>query len=190
MSVSRLHHCPNQVNIAEGKDEPPAIKCRCRKYVSLHEATRMVKIGEASWIITKRTLAAIDEVCNLCHGDPEMKNCANCGGRGKVPGTVEVVEEGNDIVLVSRLPADIKEKKRSSALAMKTPRVATIEENHILLAFVEGVKEAAERIEEYGRMILEARMFVGPNKIPIIGAEPADNSRKHEGRNYDFGRAI
>jgi hypothetical protein len=150
----------------------------------------MVKNGEASWIITKRTLEPVDELCALCHGDPEIKNCANCGGRGKVVGTATVEDYDNDIVLVSRPPADKKEKKRSRPLAMKTPRVATIEEEHIQLAYVDGVKEAAERIEEYGRMILEARMFVGPNKIPIIGTEPTDNLNKHEGRTYDFGRPI
>jgi hypothetical protein len=73
---------------------------------------------------------------------------------------------------------------------MKTPRVATIESEHIERAYVEGVKEAAERIEEYGMLILDARTYVGPNRIPAIKPEPPDDPKTGTGRRYDFGRAI
>ena len=190
MSVSKLHYCPGQVKIAEGATDPPAPKCRCRKYISLSKATEMVKNGEASWVVLKRSREATEDVCHLCHGDPEVKNCANCNGKGKELGTITVEDYGNDLVLISRPPVDKKEKKRSSALALKTPRVATIEEEHIELAYVEGVKEAAERIEEYGRLILDARMFIGINRIPVIKLEPENNEKKRQGRRYDYGRAI
>jgi hypothetical protein len=190
MSVSKLHHCPGQIAIAEGTKEPPAPKCRCRKYIGLAEATKMVNNGEASWVIVKRTQEATEEICHLCGGDPEVKNCANCRGLGKEPGTATIEDYGNDLVLISTPPADKKEKKRSSALAKKTPRVATIESEHIELAYVYEVKEAQERIEEYGRLILDARMFVGKNHIPIIVAEPEDDQEKGQGRRFDYGRAI
>jgi hypothetical protein len=190
MSVSKLHHCPGQISIAEGTKEPPAPNCRCRKYVGLSEATRMVKNGEASWVILKRTWEPAEAICHLCGADPEIKNCANCNGKGKEPTTAVIEDYGNDLVLISTPPADKKEKKRSSTLAKKTPRVATIEEEHITLAYVLGVKEAAERIEEYGRLILDARMFVGRDRVPIIGIEPEDDKEKGQGRRYDYGRAI
>ena len=68
---------------------------------------------------------------------------------------------------------------------MKTPRVATIESEHIELAYVDGNKEAQERIEEYGRLILDARAFVGPNRLPAIKSEPKDNASRSEGRTFD-----
>lgn len=68
---------------------------------------------------------------------------------------------------------------------------------------------AAERIEEYGLMTLDARAFPGPKQcmhrpefkctrceIPagakayVIGKEPEDNRKKGEGRTYDYGRGI
>lgn len=169
----------------------------------------MVKNGEASWVILKRTQEAINEVCHLCLADPEYKNCPNCNDTRREPGTLEVLDYGNDLVLISTPPADKKEKKQSSALAKKTPRTATIESKHIIRAYVLGVKEAAERIEEYGRLIRAARMFNGPSKcahreefkctrcinglsgpIPAIGKEPEDNPETGQGREYDFGRAI
>jgi hypothetical protein len=170
----------------------------------------MVKNGEASWVVLKRSQRSIDTICHLCHADPEVKNCALCGGTGKEATTIIDEDYGNDIVSVSRPPVDKKEKKRSSALAAKTPRVATIESEHLELAYsgsVEtqtvkgkklrvwiqlepGAKAAQDRIEEYGRLILDARMFVGAERVPCIKSEPENDSRKHEGRDFDFGRAI
>lgn len=190
MSVAKQHYCPGQISIAIGDSEPPAPKCRCRKYISIEAARKMVENEEASWVIVERVQKDIEMPCSLCHGDPEVKNCANCRSKGKETKMVLIPRYGNDIVLVSRRPADKKEKKRSSSLAKKTPRVATIEEEHIELAYVEGVKEAAERIEEYGRLILDARMFVGPKRIPAIGVEPENNQKRGEGRRYDYGRTI
>jgi hypothetical protein len=150
----------------------------------------MVKNGEARWIVLGRTQGEIDAVCPLCLADSEVKNCANCRGSGKVRATDIVEEYGEDIVLVSRAAVDKKERKYRPALAMKTPRVATIEEEHIELAYVYGVKEAQERIEEYGRLILDARMYIGKDRIPVIKVEPPDDPKTGTGRRYDYGRTI
>ncbi len=190
MSVSRIHHCISQEMVAQALEEPPAKKCTCRKFISYKKADDMVKKGEARWCVVKRERGVRAATCTLCGGAPEVKNCARCAGKGAI--TVPAVWDTYtfDIVLVSQASADLKEKKYRPALAMKTPRVATIESEHIERAYVEGVKEAAERIEEYGRLILDARAFVGPNRIPAIGVEPEDNPKTGEGRNCDYGRTI
>jgi hypothetical protein len=191
MNVSTVHHCYQQEYISQGFEEPPAPKCRCRKRIPLSKATEMVKNGAAKWIVTKRTKTPGFEICSLCNGDPEMKKCANCHGAGVQAGTELYEEYANDIVLVSRAAVDKTEKKYRPALALKTPRVATIEEEHIELAYVDGMLEAAQRIEEYGRLILEARLFIGPkkNNVPGIIPEPPDDRDEGTGRNCDWGRA-
>jgi len=79
-------------------------------------------------------------------------------------------------------------------LAMKTPRVATIESEHIDLAYCgdnDAKSQAArDRIEEYGRLILDARMYVGKDRIPCIVEEPKDDKKTFTGPTYDYGRAI
>jgi hypothetical protein len=191
MKLSIVHHCVSQEYVAQRFEEPPALKCRCRKQIPLSKATEMYKNGEAKWVVTKRTRTPGFEICSLCNGDPEMKKCANCGGSGVQAGTELYEEYANDIVLVSRAAVDKTEKKYRPALAMKTPRVATIEEEHIELAYVDGMLEAAQRIEEYGRLILEARLFVGPkkNNVPGIIPEPVDDPDEGTGRNCDWGRS-
>jgi hypothetical protein len=185
MSFSRVHHCIALIRIAEGTQEPPALtKCRCRKVVPLSKATKMVKEGEASWVIKEREYTTALDICSLCGGSEDVYHCALCAGTGTMLVESVIVMEGNDIVLVSRPPADKTEKKRSSALAAKTPRTATIEEEHIQLAYVEGNKAAQERIEEYGDL---NRAFLS---ILIVGFEPEDNERTHTGRKFDFGRPI
>jgi hypothetical protein len=152
----------------------------------------MVKNGEARWVVMKRTKSPGVANCSLCRRNVDyIKNCPQCFGTGTQPCTDVYEEYANDIVLVSRASVDPSEKKYRPALAMKTPRVATIELQHIELAYVKGLPEAAERIEEYGRLILEARMWVGPkeNGIAAIIQEPEDNPETGEGRNEDWGRA-
>jgi hypothetical protein len=176
--------------VSQGLEEPPANKCNCRKFISYKKADEKVKNGEARWVVTARERGTQEEICSLCNGDPEVKNCAKCEGNGKylVPAVWDTYN--NDIALTSQSSYDKKEKKYRPALAMKTPRVATIESEHIERAYVENVKEAKERIEEYGYLILDARAFIGPNRIPAIIPEPANNPKTGEGRDYDYGRAI
>lgn len=196
--ISRVHHCTGQINVAEERNEPPAPNCRCRKFISIEEATAMVDGREASWVVVKRTRGLAQVVCKLCSGDKSVKNCAGCSGKGLAPQSVVWDEYNNDIVLVSQLPEDKTEKKRSSVLKKKTPRVATIEKAHIERAYVYGKKEAQERIEQYGELIvwglqeLGAEIINGQTEEIIFPGkvEPKDNAKKGIGRDYDWGRAI
>ena len=190
MKDSRVHTCISQEMVSQGLEEPPARKCNCRKFISYKRADTKVKNGEARWVVTARERGTQEEVCSMCAASPDVKNCAKCEGKGKylVPAVWDIYN--NDIALTSQSSYDKKEKKYRPALAMKTPRVATIESEHIERADVENVKEAQERLEEYGYLILEARAFIGPDKTPAIKDEPADNPKTGEGRNYDYGRAI
>lgn len=191
VSVSRVHYCIGQEMVALGKEgnEPPAPECKCRKFIGLTEATAMVKRNEARWTVLAREYELSAESCPMCLGDKEIKNCAQCGGTGEITVYRPVETYGNDIVYSSEKPKDKKDRKYKPTLAMKTPRVATIESEHIIRAYIDEVKEAAERIEEYGRLILDARTYVGKDRIPCIGVEPRDNPVTGEGRNCDSGRA-
>src|SRR6266436_9097952 len=84
MSVSRVHHCVSQEMVSQALEEPPAKKCTCRKFISYKKADEMVKKGEARWCVTSRERGTRDEVCSLCGGDKEVKNCAKCAGKGTV----------------------------------------------------------------------------------------------------------
>jgi RecJ-like exonuclease len=190
MNVSKVHSCHGQEAVVLEEQEPPAPKCSCRLIITITEATALVRRGEAKWIVKSRVRGFREIACSLCKGDPEVKNCAKCHGTGKQGESFVEDTPGTDIVYTSSDPVDEKERKKRKWLAPKTPRVATIEEEHIQLAYVEDNKEAAERIEEYGRLILDARMFIGPNRIPAIGVEPKDNPKTGEGRNCDYGRTI
>jgi RecJ-like exonuclease len=190
MKDTKVHQCISHEMVSQGLDEPPANRCRCREFISYKEANERVKNGEARWIVTRRERGTHEVVCDLCKADPEVKNCAACGGSGKKTEAVVWETYGKDIVRVSQAAVDKTEKKYRPALAMKTPRVATIESEHIENAYLNENKDAADRIEEYGMLILDARAFVGPNRIPAIGIEPADDPKTGTGRNYDFGRAI
>lgn len=210
MALVRVHTCKSREYVAQGIDDPPADKCRCRKLISKEKAKQKVDEGEARFVVLSRTHEPAEVPCPLCKADAEFKNCANCHGTGRVEIDNVRQEYGDDIVLVSRSAVDKKEKKYRPALAMKTPRVATIESEHVQMAYsgsvdtrmVNGRKTrvwsylepraqaAQDRIEEYGRLILDARMFVGKDRVPIIKAEPNDNPKTGQGREFDYGRAI
>jgi hypothetical protein len=190
MRESRVHHCISQEMVAQGLEEPPAKKCKCREKIDYKRADAKVKAGEARWVVTARERGTREVVCSLCKGEEAVKNCAQCAGSGKQTEAAVWDTYNYDIVLVSQASADLKEKKYRPALAMKTPRVATIESEHIERAYVEGNKDAAARIEEYGMLILEARTFIGKDKIFAIKPEPLDDPKTGTGRTYDFGRAI
>lgn len=196
--VSRVHYCVGQINVAEERNEPPAPNCRCRKFISLEKATELVKSGEASWVVVKRTRGLAQVICKLCAGDKSVIKCAFCQGKGLAPEPVVWDEYNNDIVLVSQLPEDKTEKKRTSALKKKTPRVATIEAPHIRNAYLNGNKEAAARIEQYGEMIVMGLQELGAEiinaqtrKVIIEGKRDPENDKKRGiGRDYDYGRTI
>lgn len=196
MLTSRVHHCISQEYVSQGIADPPAVKCRCRKFIPIAKATEMVKNGEARWVVTKRTPDYKEITCRLCKGDKTVKACASCKDTRVETVNKPYEEYSNDIVRVSRLAVNPKEKKYRPALAMKTPRVATIESKHIVRAYVNDNEKEAEaakiRIEEYGALILKARIFVRTGKYPTIMMrfEPENNREKGEGRDYDYGRTI
>lgn len=197
-----VHHCIVQETIVYGLMEPSSdIKCRCSKKISLKRATQLVKNGEASWVTAKRVRGEREQTCRLCEGNKEVKNCALCHGKGF---TVEAYAEdtpGNDILLISRNPADSKDKK-SYFLKPKTPRTPTIEKSHIERAI--DFEDVKERIEDYGWMIqlvlhqlgaeIRYRRQPGATSKTLDGfeghLEPANNPKTGEGRDYDYGRAI
>lgn len=181
----RLHHCNSQEMVAQGLEEPPALKCTCRKFIPFKEADELVKKGSARWAVKARERGHQQETCPLCGGDKKVKNCARCSGSGEI--SVAVVWDTfseHEIVSVSQASIDKSEKKYRPSLAMKTPRVATIEEAHIVRAYVDGNQAAKERIEEYGEL---GREFI--NSL-IVGMEPEDDAKKRAGRTYDYGRAV
>ena len=215
LGISKVHSCAQQVKVAEERCEPPAGKCRCRKLIGLSKATLMVRNGEASWIVLARRYEEVEVPCRMCHGNPELQPCDNCHDKGMTAVTETVETYGDDIVLVSRKPVDRpedapknREKKRTSSLAQKTPRSATIEASHIHRAYVsdeaqteveraqgrrvpkyttsrtspQAARAARERIEDYGRL---GREFLAGL---IVREEPADNAELGTGRRYDWGR--
>jgi hypothetical protein len=212
MRLSKVHDCVSQEMVAQGLEEPPAKKCRCRRKIEYKQADQMVKKGEARWVVVGRERGTQDQICTICGGDATIKNCANCGGKGKIVVAAVWETYNYDIVLVAQASFDLKEKKYRPARAMKTPRVATIESEHIERAYVEGVPEAAARIEEYGMLIVKEQLrqlAVGlsneefdaawreyedgkcnsPLPVPIR-FEPENNLKTGEGRDCDYGRAV
>lgn len=162
------------------------------------EADKLVKRGEALWVVVSRERGSESIQCSMCHGDKDVENCAKCNGAGKV----EVARTWDvykyDIVLL-----------RHRSKNVSTPKVPTIESEHIEYAYVNGDPKAVARIEEYGLLTLESRAFPGPakcthrkefkctrcevpdgTKVNVIGVEPKDNPETGEGRTFDYGRAV
>jgi len=145
MRQSKVHSCIEQEMVAMGKLEPlKKKKCRCRKLVEYAVANEMVKFGEAMWFVVSRERGMQTVTCPLCGPTDISKSCDVCKGTGvtEVPAVWDTYTE--DIVLINH---------RTKTNKVSTPRVATIESEHIERAYVDGVKEAAERIEEYGQLI-------------------------------------
>jgi hypothetical protein len=170
----KIHHCIGQELIIQGLAEPPAKKCRCRETISLAKATVLVDRGEAAWVIESRIYELGSIVCDLCQGDKTFKNCPNCRNTGKIEKIIPWPKFNNEIIRISRRPVDPNERKQSSGLAIKTPRVATIEEEHIQRAYVENKRAAQIRIEEYGDLEYE-RMV---DAIILIPAEEFDREER------------
>jgi hypothetical protein len=178
IKLSRVHYCFSQ-HLNESKPRT----CRCRKKVPLLEATKLVERGLAQWIVLSTKYLTGKEPCPMCLNTAAKKNCQHCGKTGEVEKTYPIRKHGDDIVLVS-VGSEGKDGKTTyrSVLALKTPRVATVEKSHIERAYVDGNKDEIERIEAYGLMILEARIEMG------IKPEPPDDPTTGAGRNFDWGR--
>jgi hypothetical protein len=197
-----VHHCIAQEKIVYGLMEPsPNIKCRCKKKISLKRATKLVADGDASWIIQSRLRGQRQQTCRLCKGSPDVQKCPLCLDKKVTEEAYVEDTPGSDILLISQNPHDTKDKK-SFFLKKKTPRAPTIEEGHIERAMDDA--EAYERVEEYGWMIQEALHAQGAEVRYRRGhkkelqtlegfeghLEPANNAKRGEGRDYDFGRSI
>jgi hypothetical protein len=190
MKLSKVHHCISQEMVVKGQEEPPAKKCICRKVIPYHEADAMVKRDAAAWIVVGRERGTHKVLCPLCRGDKEVKNCAQCGGEGTILRAVEWNTYGEDIVFVSSVSEDKEETKYRPTLAMKTPRVPTIESEHIEYAYVLENKDAATRIEEYGSLIQWALQEYGAAMIDARTKEPVIEGKqepKNEVKSYPPG---
>jgi len=162
MRKVRMHQgCIGQENVAMGFDAPPAAKCRCKKLVDYAYANELIKTNQAKWVVVERKPVEVIGDCSFCAAmtDVEKKTCASCAGSGKVKVLIDsgpLAEKYNhDIVLMSQMSKDEKNKKYRRNTRAKTPRVATIEMKHITRAFVDELKYAVERIKEYEAMIQE-----------------------------------
>jgi hypothetical protein len=165
-------------------NEVKPLKCTCRKRITLAEATKMVEKGFAQWLILSTTYVTGMEPCPICQNAEIKKNCQHCKGAGEIEKTYPIRKHGNDIVLVTTgSPDDKGMMVYKPVLSKQTPRVATIEEEHILRAYCSNNKDEQERIDEYGLMILQARIDMG------IGVEPPDDPKTGTGRNCDYGRS-
>lgn len=190
--------------------EPRKRTCRCRKVVDYLTANEMVKVGEALWFVVARERGVQTIACPLCDRQEDAsKTCDVCKGTGVTEVPVVWDTYTDDIVLINH---------RTKTNKVSTPRVATIESEHIERAYVDGVKEAAERIEEYGQLIqwtlqeLGAEMRdVKTQQIIIDGKPEPLNVRVSyppgsitfkdgttnkswywttEGRDFDYGRTV
>ena len=162
--------------------------------------------------------------CPVCARQRDFRKrlCKNCQGRGYQDPMVyweelsrhTLPEPGGQIVMVSQ--AD--EKGRFGlALHKKTPRVATVEKQHILRAIafpkelvrphLDGRWEAQQRIEEYG-LINRLELYGKPQGVSRnekkieFTPEPEDRLAKFDGKTkkwdllddqgptYDYGRTI
>lgn len=173
------HSCFSQ-NLNEKKP----LKCTCRKRISLADATKKVERGFAEWLILSITFVTGLETCPICQNGDTKKSCQHCKGLGEIEKTYPIKKHGNDIVLTTTGSADDKGfLVFKPVLSKQTPRVATIEEEHIYRAFCSNNADEQARIEEYGLMILQSRIDMG------IGVEPPDDPKTGTGRNRDYGRS-
>jgi hypothetical protein len=161
--------------------------------------------------------------CPVCSRlrDFRKRLCKNCAGRGYQDPVIfweelsrhTLPEPGGQIVMISQ--ADDK-GRFGLALHKKTPRVATVEKQHILRAIayskelvrphLDGRWEAQQRIEEYGLINL-LELYGKPQGAPLTEKkiefilEPEDyygtftkgkgwDVVDAQGRKYDWGRPI
>lgn len=194
MNAVKVHTCIGQERVAIGEFDPPAPACNCRRMIFFKEADEIVKSGQARWVVVKRVYGETETICGMCLGDTSIKNCAQCNGKGKIVTNVVWDTYNNDITLVNL--KSINDKRYRSRLAPKTPRVATIESEHIEYAIIEGRTAAADRIRLYGDMCAEelgklgAQLRRGDKIVKPGNPEPENDRKKGTGRDYDWGRLI
>lgn len=167
MKPSKVHTCVFQEQVAMGKQEPNIEKkCRCREVIEYKDANERVKLGEALWVVSKRERGTEERICTHCKGD-DSRGCDLCKGTGKIEVGIVWDAFPGDIAMINH---------RTKTNRISTPKVPTIESEHILRAIGfageddKVAKEAKERIEEYGRMIQQS--------LQVLGAELRDKETK------------
>jgi hypothetical protein len=126
--------------------------------LDLTAARTEVQQGRAQWVKVNENDVVIPKTCPMCGNDDTLKkSCLKCLWTGTVLETVIVPVYGTDIVLSSEV--EIREEKgvkreiSRTAIAKRTPRVATIEKAHMERAYLFGGDQTErERIEAYGEM--------------------------------------
>lgn len=193
------------------KDEPLSPKkCRCRKYVTVEEALKLITTGTAQFIIKKYVEVLSEEICFVCGGDEKLaKNCSFCLKTGKVNVLKKIPVFGEDII------SSVQDagKKKVNAIKKKTPRSPTIESKHIhrgLGLIGNGQDAARNRWDEYELLTLKERirLLVSANTeefetawkaweidtskpFPLpLRQEPKDDIKTGSGRFFDFGRPV
>jgi hypothetical protein len=178
----RVHTCNQKI---EGYI---ADRCRCRRFVTREKAEEMMDDGYAAKVITSIRTVEIKEPCPICAGLENLKKSCNlCKKTGEALRKKCHAEYGEDIYMRPFL---------------KTPRTATIEEEHIEYAYVKGDRDAIRRIDLYNGLNQAALAQLGAaiirktptgKVIEIIFEgipEPEDDPKTNTGRKYDWGRSI
>ena len=190
--IVKVHSgCIGQANVALRRAEPPAPKCRCKMRMYFHDADVLVKQGVAKWVVTRRTRGSIETACSMCESmsPVERKTCGKCKGTGKVVENRIWEDYNNDIVLI----ADDKE-----GFKQMTPRVATIEEEHIEGAYIYNIPYVLDRIKEYASMIQSYLSSLGAElkdretkeTVEPGHPEPSNDPDNGIGERYDYGRPV
>lgn len=159
-------------------------RCSCRKFVTQEKAEQLKDDGVAANVITSYKTIDVEDNCPICDGaDNFKKSCRVCGKTGKVLKKKNIFEYGEDIYMRPFL---------------RTPRTATIEEEHVEYAYIKGDKDAGRRIELYHQLDQLSLVKLGAQLKDIKNGEilfegtpePEDNPKTATGRTYDYGRTI
>ena len=192
----------------QAKDPLTPVRCKCRKYISMIEAAKLITQGVAQFVEKGYKDFSYEEACSQCLGDEKSKRtCDLCKNTGKVTIHKRQAIYGDDIIITVS-------EAGSNTTAQKTPRSPTIEEGHIerLVGAIGNHPEAAaDRILEYELLTLKERLrlltvnndlktfeaawqdwLLDTNQeFPLeLRREPVDDAKTHTGRRYDFGRSV
>jgi hypothetical protein len=174
----RVHTCTQRI---DGYIEK---KCKCRKFATLAKAEQLKDDGFAANVVISYKTIKIEDICPICSNDSNLKKSCNlCGKTGQVLKEKHSFEYGEDIYMTP---------------FQRTPRTATIEEEHIEYAFIKGDRDAVRRIELYHQLDQLSLAKLGAElRDPKTGdilfegtPEPANDPKTATGRDYDFGRPI
>ena len=180
----KVHTCNQDVGELDPEKGYLVKKCTCRKYVTLAKAAQLIEDGYAQYVVTSFKIVQAKVKCPICGGiEQYVKSCNLCGKTGEISVDKAVFEYSQDIFMRPFL---------------RTPRTATIEEEHIQYAFVKGDRDALKRIELYNELNqltlgkLGAEVTNSKTKKVIFEGrpEPEDDPKKGQGRKYDYGRPI